>query len=93
MADAMSGVKRILPQQWDLFTVLLTAFLAMVALDVVGLFVGEVLHLKALMTGALAVFVWIQVGMTVASLCSFPATLYRIVATRARRRGTARAAR
>lgn len=49
-------------------------FLTVLVLDVLGIFLGELLHIKALMTASLAVFVYLQAGMTLACIASFPLT-------------------
>lgn len=58
-----------------IFGVVALAVLTLLVADVIGIFVGELLHMKALMTFSLAVFVYAQAGMTIACLCAFPFTL------------------
>ena len=76
------------PERRDWFMVFLASFVGVLSLDIVALFVGQALRLEGLMRAALAVFVCVQVGMTIACLASFPASLIGGIISASRGRKT-----
>ncbi len=60
----------------DWFKIIGLLFLAVIVVDVVSLFLAGIFHWAVLLKLALAAFVYLQMGLTVASLGSFPITLF-----------------
>ena len=63
----------------DWFKICGLAFLAVIVVDVLSLFLAGIFHWEALLKLALAAFVYLQMGMTAASLGAFPVTLVMAV--------------